>query len=93
MPITAMTEDEIEVLVLSGDLATEGAKNFHEHLLAIEGRDVVLDFSSDVAMDTAHLQLVCAANRAWVKQGRKLMFRNLRAEIQDAMQISGFSFG
>lgn len=87
-----MSSREVTALVLEGELSIRTAAQVHEQLQRAwaEGQHM-LDLSQVEAADSAGIQLLVAANKTLLAEGRRLQICGASAPVRDLLALYGLA--
>ncbi|MEW6220889.1 MAG: STAS domain-containing protein [Thermodesulfobacteriota bacterium] len=90
MPFATRVTGDEAVLVLTGTCTRGEMPALRDELLRLRHQGLVLDLAGVTSLDTAFLQLVCAAGQTWTQDGCAFQLSGLSPELAQLVRLSGF---
>jgi chemotaxis protein CheX len=82
-----------KTLSLDSVLDLNAAGSLHTKLMALRGRDVVIDASAVERVGALCLQVLMSASKTWEEEKFSLTFSKMSDALTKTMQLSGVNYG
>ncbi|HOO74232.1 MAG TPA: STAS domain-containing protein [Tepiditoga sp.] len=91
MEISSEILDEKKVVFLDGEIDMSNVESIKKEILAIENKDISLDFSKLSYIDSSGIGMLISLHKTSLVNGGSLEIRNVDSKIKNLFEIVGLN--